>query len=124
MSKWRLTSPAAKIIARLWYRLRKGDDGYIWVKNTLTMIQNEGGDSRVYAVYHDMTKEREEQERIRQQYNDLILQHYRKPGPNALIVGHCNVTQNRFIEIIVTPILPFWIPSGLHGRSSFKGLLA
>ena len=37
---------------------------------------------------------------IRKQYNELILQHYRTPGPNALIVGHCNITQNRILEII------------------------
>lgn len=82
------------------YRLIKGDGSYIWVKNTLSLIQNADGESRVYAAYHDMTKEREEQERIRQQYRDLILQHYRTPGPNALIVGHCNITQNRILEII------------------------
>lgn len=104
------------------YRLRKGDDGYIWVKNTLTMIQNEGGDSRVYAVYHDMTKEREEQERIRQQYNDLILQHYRKPGPNALIVGHCNVTQNRIYEIIDYTHSALLDTFGLARQEFFQGI--
>lgn len=82
------------------YRLKKGDGSYLWVKNTLTMIQSEGGVRRVYAGYHDMTKEREEQEQIRQQYKEMIIQHYRTPGPNALVVGHCNVTQNRILEII------------------------
>ena len=42
------------------YRLRKGTDSYVWVKNTLTLFPSEGGGSRVYAVYHEMTKEREE----------------------------------------------------------------
>ena len=82
------------------YRLQRGDGGYNWVKNNLTMIQNEEGESRVYAVYNDITREREEQERVRQQYNRLIMQHYRTPGPNALIIGHCNITQNRILEII------------------------
>ncbi len=82
------------------YRLLKGDGNYVWVKNTLTMIQSEGGEKRVYASYHDMTAERDEQERIRQQYNEMILQHYLVPGPNALIVGHCNISQNRILEII------------------------
>lgn len=82
------------------YRLKSGPDNYLWVKSTFTLIQNEGGDGRFYAVYHDMTKEREEQERIRQQYKDLILQHYRTPDPNALIIGHCNITQNQILEII------------------------
>lgn len=82
------------------YRLQRGDGGYNWVKNNLTMIQNEDGESRVYAVYNNITKEKEEQERVRSQYNSLIVQHYRTPGPNALIIGHCNITQNRILEII------------------------
>ena len=82
------------------YRLKKGQDGYLWVRNTLSLIQSEGGKSRVYAVYHDITKERQKQEEIRLQYNELIIQHYRTPGPNALIIGHCNITQNRILEII------------------------
>ena len=82
------------------YRLKKGKDSYVWVKNNLTLIQNEGGERRVYAVYHDVTREREEQERLRKKYQDLIISHYRTPDPNALIMGHCNITQNRILEII------------------------
>lgn len=81
------------------YRLKKGKDKYIWVKNTLSLIQNEDGEHRVYAVYHDITAEREEQELIRQQYKDLIVQHYTVPDPDVLVMGHCNITQNRIIEI-------------------------
>lgn len=82
------------------YRLKKGTDSYIWVKVSLSVILGSEGEKRVYAMYHDITREREEQERMRRQYNDLIIQHYRTPGPNALIVGHCNITQNRILEII------------------------
>ena len=82
------------------YRVKTGSGGYVWVKNSLTLIQSAGGEFRVYAGYHDITKEREEKVQIRKQYNELILQHYRTPGPNALIVGHCNITQNRILEII------------------------
>lgn len=82
------------------YRLKKGRDGYVWVKNSLSVIQNEGGERRVYAVYHDMTKEREEQEKFRTQYKELLLQHYRTPDPDALIIGHCNVTKSKILEII------------------------
>ncbi|MBS6642516.1 MAG: PAS domain-containing protein, partial [Clostridiaceae bacterium] len=82
------------------YRLKKGKDDYVWVKNTLSLIQNEGGEGRVYAVYHDITKEREEREKIRRQYKDMILQHYKTPDPNALIIGHCNITRNIILEII------------------------
>lgn len=82
------------------YRLKKGPHAYVWVKNTLSLIQNEGGENRVYAVYRDITKDLAEQERVRQQYKDLIVQHYQNPGPNALIIGHCNITRNRILEII------------------------
>ena len=82
------------------YRLQSGSGGYVWVKNTLTLIQHEGGVRRIYSVYSDLTKEREERSRVWQQYNDLIVQHYQKPAPNTLVLGHCNITQDYIIEII------------------------
>ena len=82
------------------YRLRTGSGGYIWVKNTLSLIRSEDGVLRVYAGYHDMTREREEKEQLRRQYNELIMQHYRITDPSVLVVGHCNVTQNKILEII------------------------
>lgn len=82
------------------YRLLKGDGSYVWVKNTLTIIRIGGGEKRLFASYHDMTAERDEQEKIRRQYKDMILQHYLMPGPDTLIVGHCNISQNRIQEII------------------------
>ena len=81
------------------YRLKKGEQNYIWIKNTLSLIENEGGERRVYAVYHDITKEREEQDEMRRQFKDLIVQHYRTPGPGALIVGHCNVTKGIILDV-------------------------
>lgn len=82
------------------YRLKKGDGSYVSVKNNLSLFQNENGESRVYAVYHDMTREIMEQEQLRQQYKDMLIEHYRIPVPNALIIGHCNITQNQILEII------------------------
>lgn len=81
------------------YRLRKGGGGYIWVKVVFSVIPSESGYARVYAIYHDITEARIEQMRIRKQYKALILQHYMTPGPNALVLGHCNITQNRILEI-------------------------
>ena len=81
------------------YRLKKGSDGYVWVKNNLSLIENEGGERRVYAMYQDMTKEREEQEKLRRQYQDMLMQHYHTHGADTLVLGHCNVTQNRILEI-------------------------
>ena len=82
------------------YRLKKGVDGYVWVKNTVSLIQSEGAQSRFYAVYQDITKERLEQERVRRQYQELILKHYRTPGPDALLVGHCNLTQGKLFDVV------------------------
>lgn len=82
------------------YRLRKRSEGYIWVKVSFTIMQSKDGEGSVYAFYRDITKEREEQERTRKQYNDIILQHYNSQGSDALVVGHCNVTRNRILEII------------------------
>lgn len=82
------------------YRLKKGDGSYVSVKNNLSLFQNENGESRVYAVYHDMTREIMEQEQLRQQYKDMLIEHYRIPVPNALIIGHCNITRNQILEII------------------------
>ena len=82
------------------YRLKTGSGGYIWIKNTLSIIQNEGGECRVYSVFRDMTKELEEQEEIQKKYKEQIMYHYLKPGPDALVLGHCNITQGRILDII------------------------
>ncbi len=81
------------------YRLVRGDGSYVWVKNTLSTLLSEGGESRFYAVYHDVTKEREEQEQLRRQFKERLMQHYGTTDPNVLIMGHCNITRNRIIEI-------------------------
>lgn len=91
---------SGRVHCEIIYRLQKGEDSYLWVKNTLSLIQNEGEEIRVYAMYNDITMEREQQAQMRQQYENLIMQHYRDPEPNALIIGHCNITQNLILEII------------------------
>lgn len=82
------------------YRLKRGDGSYLWIRNTLSLIQSEDGVRRVYAVYRDITNERKEKEQLREQYREMIFQHYSMPDPNALVIGHCNITQNRILEII------------------------
>lgn len=81
------------------YRLIRGDGSYVWVKNTLSMLCSEGGEKRFYAVYHDVTKEREAREQLRSQYKERLMQHYGTTDPNVIIMGHCNISQNRIIEI-------------------------
>ena len=80
-------------------RLKRNDGGYTWVKGILSRIQDDGSYKRIYAVYHDITKEHEEQERLRQKYQDLILKHYRTPGADTLILAHCNITKRRILEV-------------------------
>lgn len=82
------------------YRLQTANGGYVWVKSTLSMIQSKGGESIVYAVYQDITREREEQNRLQQQYRELLISHYHTEDPNALILGHCNISKNHVQEII------------------------
>lgn len=83
----------------LQYRLKKGSGGYIWVNTKFSVIQCDEGDAMVYADYHDITEEKELQEALRQQYRDKIFQHYLVTDANTLILGHCNITKNRIIEI-------------------------
>lgn len=99
------------------YRLLKGSGDYVWVKNTLSLIEHEGGERKIYSVYNDMTKEREERARVRQQYNDLLLQHHQRTDPNVLVTGHCNITQDRIIQISdQTGAGHFGAPSDLSAR--------
>ena len=84
----------------LQYRLKKGNGDYIWVNAKFSVIQCDGGDARVYADYHDITAEKKMQEQLRQQYKEQILQHYLSAGSDALILGHCNITQNTIYEIV------------------------
>lgn len=81
------------------YRLLKGSGDYVWVKNTLSLIEHEGGEKKIYSIFNDMTKEREERARVRKNYNDLLLKHYQKPDPNTLVIGHCNITEDRILQI-------------------------
>ena len=83
----------------LTYRLQTGDGQYIWVRNTLSLLPSENGDLRQYCYFRDITEERREQEQIREQYQKLIVQHYRAPRPNVLVVGHCNIIKDRILEI-------------------------
>lgn len=81
------------------YRLIKKDGSFLWVKNTLSLFHGGNEAAKIYAVFHDITNEMEERQRIRTQYKELLLQHYQTPDPNALIIGHSNITQNRVIEL-------------------------
>lgn len=82
------------------YRMMRSDGTSLWVKNILSVIRSEGGEKIIYAGYIDITKEQKEKEHLRSQYSEMLMQHYRESGPNVLIVGHCNITQNQMLEVI------------------------
>lgn len=84
----------------LTYRLKRGEEGYLWVRNALNMTRNGNGDKRVYCVYHDMTMEMEEKEQLRQQYQEWLNQHYHSSGDDVLLAGHCNINKNKILEMV------------------------
>lgn len=55
------------------YRLRKKDGSYIWIKNNSSLILSPNEIPLIYAVYSDITKEIEAQNKLRQKYNDLYF---------------------------------------------------
>lgn len=91
-------------------RMKRGDGGYVWVKDNISIKRLSDGSYRLYCIYTDMTKTMEEKAQLRRQYEDMILHHYRTPEPDTLMAGHCNITQNRIVEI------RDYTNSGLFGR--------
>ena len=82
------------------YRLVRGDGSYIWVRNTLNSMPTEDGLRRNYCVYRDITKELEEKEQLRSKYRELLSTSYYGLGHDMLLVGHCNISQNKMLEVI------------------------
>lgn len=80
-------------------RMKLGGGGYIWVKDTVSLQKAPEGGCRLYSVYTDIAGTVEEKEQMNRQYEDIILQHYRTPGPDTLVLGHCNITQDKILEI-------------------------
>ncbi len=57
------------------------------------------GVQRLYCVYTDINQLVAEKEQMGRQYEERILQHYRTPSPDTLVLGHCNITQGRVLDI-------------------------
>ena len=82
------------------YRLRRGDGSYLWVRNAITTVRDENGEKKTYCVYQDISREREEKEQLRREYNERLSRHYQAAGPDVLMVGHCNISRNQVLEIV------------------------
>ncbi|MGM9569115.1 MAG: ATP-binding protein [Phascolarctobacterium sp.] len=82
------------------YRLVRADGSYVWVRNTLNSLPTEDGLRRNFCVYRDITKELEEKEELRSKYRELLSTSYYGLGHDMLLVGHCNISQNKMLEVI------------------------
>lgn len=104
------------------YRLRKKDDSYIWIKNNSSLILSPNEIPLIYAVYSDITKEIEAQNKLRQKYNDLLLRQQNYPLSNEILSGYCDITANRILRIYdktgIDPLQKF----GFERQNFFKGL--
>lgn len=104
------------------YRLRKKDGSYIWIKNNSSLILSPNEIPLIYAVYSDITKEIEAQNKLRQNYNDLLLRQQNYPLSNEILSGYCDITANRILRIYdktgIDPLQKF----GFERQNFFKGL--
>lgn len=81
------------------YRLRKGDGSYIWVKNDSSLLLSDNYTPVIYAIYTDVTRDIEAQDRLRQKYNDVLFRQQNYPLANEILSGYCNITANKIIRI-------------------------
>ena len=104
------------------YRLRKKDGSYIWIKNNSSLILSPNEIPLIYAVYSDITKEIEAQNKLRQKYNDILLRQQNYPLSNEIISGYCDITASRILRIYdktgIDPLQKF----GCERQNFFKGL--
>lgn len=104
------------------YRLRKKDGSYIWIKNNSSLILSPNEIPLIYAVYSDITKEIEAQNKLRQKYNDILLRQQNYPLSNEILSGYCDITASRILRIYdktgIDPLQKF----GFERQNFFKGL--
>ena len=82
------------------YRLKRGDGSYFWVKNSITQMELENGEKKLYCSHYDLTEEVEQQEKLRQNYRERLDRHLRSAGRNVILLGQCNITRDVISEII------------------------
>ncbi|MCD7906799.1 MAG: PAS domain-containing protein [Clostridium sp.] len=80
-------------------RFKRGDGSYVWIRAHVSLLRGPDGILRLYCVCTDIDRLVAEKERMVRQYEELILQHYRTSGPDTLILGHCNITRNKILDI-------------------------
>lgn len=103
-------------------RMKRKDGSYFWVSSILSMLPSTDNVSRIYIVYTDITAMMEEKEQLRRRYEEQLLQHYHKPGANELILGHCNISRNKIVEIRDSTDSMLLKRFGIHRNLFFQGL--
>ncbi len=82
------------------YCIKKGVSDYIWVSAKYSLLRDVGKNKYIFINYYDITEEKKQQERLRQQYREKILQHYLLNDEDVVFLGHCNITQNKILDMV------------------------
>lgn len=80
-------------------RFLTGDGSYLWCRVRISTLRAEDGALRLHCIYTDISQTVEERASLRRQYDELLVQHYRTPGPDTLVLGHCNISKNKIQDI-------------------------
>lgn len=84
----------------LQYRICTGDRKYIWINTMSSLICDENGIFRIYISCHDISMEKDKQERLFFQYKEQLYKQYIRYDKNILTLGHCNLSKDRMLEVV------------------------
>ena len=104
------------------YRVKKGESDYIWVSAKYSLFRDEGKGEYIFINYYDITAEEEQQEQLRQKYREQILQHYLLNDDDILVLGHCNITQNKILDMVDRADMGLLDKFGSLREEFFKGV--
>lgn len=104
------------------YRVKKGESDYIWVSAKYSLFRDEGKGEYIFINYYDITAEEEQQEQLRQKYREQILQHYLLNDDDILVLGHCNITQNKILDMVDRADMGLLDKFGSVREDFFKGV--
>lgn len=78
-------------------RFRQKDGSYIWLRIFYTMIKDRNG-KLLRAIGTSINIS--EQVEAKEKYNELVENYHKSVGADIILVGNCNITQNRMLGII------------------------
>lgn len=104
------------------YRVKKGESDYIWVSAKYSLFRDDGKGEYIFINYYDITAEEEQQKQLRQKYREQILQHYLLNDDDILVLGHCNITQNKILDMVDRADMGLLDKFGSVREDFFKGV--